>query len=100
VPLVEMKNVDELVGNPNRENTRYCFAKAGELYLVYLPAGGTSDLDLTGVTGQFSVNWFDPRNGGALKRGTPASVKGGAAVSLGAPPDNPAEDWLVIVRRN
>jgi len=75
------------------------FAKAGELYLVYLPNGGTADLDLSGVSGQFTVSWFDPRNGGALKKGSVATVAGGKKVTLGAAPASPAEDWLVVVRK-
>ena len=81
------------------DNSVFAFAKAGEVYLVYLPNGGTSDLDLTGVSGQFSVSWFDPRNGGALKKGSAASVAGGKRVSLGAAPNSPEEDWLVVVRK-
>ena len=74
-------------------------AKAGEVYLVYLPNGGSATLDLAGVTGQFNVSWFDPRSGGALKRGSVASVTGGRKVTLGAAPGTPEEDWLVVVRR-
>lgn len=55
---------------------RAAFAKAGELYLVYLPNRGTSDLDLTGSLGTFSINWFDPRNGGTPKGGSVQSVLG------------------------
>ena len=95
-----MQNVDELAGNSAHDNSRYAFAKAGELYLVYLPAGGTTDLDLTDAPGTFSLNWFDPRNGGPLKRGAVPSVRGGGRVTLGAPPDNSGEDWLAVVRRN
>ena len=29
-----------LVGNQNHDPRRYCFAKPGEIYLVYLPDGG------------------------------------------------------------
>src|SRR5882724_8279905 len=46
IPFWEMKNADELAGNPKHDNSRYCLAKNGELYLVYLPSGGASDLDL------------------------------------------------------
>ena len=63
------------------------------------PSGGTTTLDLSKATGQFTVDWFDPRNGGALKKGSVTTVKGGAAVALGTPPDNPDEDWLAVVRR-
>ena len=72
--------------------------KAGEIYLVYLPAGGTAELDLSQASGRFTVGWFDPRNGGPPQRGAVASIKGGAKTSLGQPPSDPAEDWLVIVR--
>jgi hypothetical protein len=100
IPVVEMKNCDELVGNSSHDNSRYCFAKAGELYLVYLPTGGTPQLDLAAAAGQFSVAWFDPRNGGPLRKGTVASVRGGGSVGLGGPPEGSTEDWLAVVRRN
>jgi hypothetical protein len=100
IPFWDMTNADLLVGNVSNDNSRYCLAKPGELYLVYLPTGGSAELDLSGVTGALSVSWYDPRNGGALKRGTVQSVNGGRAVGLGMPPDNPGEDWLVVVRRN
>jgi hypothetical protein len=45
------------------------------------------------------VEWFDPRNGGALRRGSVSAANGGAPAALGTPPDNPTEDWLVVVRR-
>jgi hypothetical protein len=99
IPFWTMLNADALVGNPTGDNSKWCFAKPGEIYLVYLPAGGTATLDLSQTPGQFAVTWFDPRSGGALKRGTVASVKGGAAAALGDAPDSPSEDWLVVVRR-
>jgi uncharacterized protein DUF5060/collagenase-like protein with putative collagen-binding domain len=99
IPFWDMTNADGLVGNHTNDNSVFCFAKPGDLYLVYLPSGGSADLDLTGATGQFNVSWFDPRNGGALKRGSVASVAGGKKVSLGAAPASPEEDWLVVVRR-
>lgn len=60
----------------------------------------SADLNLSAASGQFSVNWFDPRAGGALKKGAVTSVRGGGSVSLGAPPDAATEDWLLVVRRN
>jgi hypothetical protein len=99
IPFWEMRSADELVGNPTRDNSRYCFAKLNDVYLVYLPSGGMADLDLSKATGQFSVAWFDPRNGGPLKLGSLSTVKGGGPVTLGPPPDNPGEDWLIVIRR-
>jgi hypothetical protein len=100
IPFWEMTNANELVGNVKRDNSRYCFAKTNEVYLVYLPSGGTTEIDLSKATGSFAVSWFDPRNGGPLKRGGVTTVKGGASAAVGQPPDNPTEDWLVVVRRN
>ena len=94
-----MTNANALVGNTSNDNSCYCFVRSGELYLVYVPSGGAVDLDLSQVTGQFGVSWFDPRNGGALSRGSVTSVAGGVRRHLGAPPRDPAEDWLAIVRR-
>ena len=93
-PLGKMTNADELVGNDKHDNSVYCFAQPGQLYLVYLPQGGTVQLDLARASGDFAVAWFNPREGGALKSG--AKVRGGAKVALTAPS---ADDWLAVVRR-
>jgi hypothetical protein len=94
-----MTNADGLIGNTSGDNSRWCFRMAGEVYLVYLPVGGTATLDMSEASGPFTVAWFDPRNGGALKRGSVASVKAGGPAALGQPPDSPFEDWLIVVRR-
>jgi hypothetical protein len=46
IPFWEMRNADALIGNATHDNSKYCLAKPGEIYLVYLPSGGTTDLDL------------------------------------------------------
>jgi hypothetical protein len=100
VPFWEMTPADELVGNRGQDNSRYCFARADHLYLVYLPHGGSADLDLTRATGQFIVSWFNPRRGGPLAPGAVTTLTGGGISSLGAPPADPREDWLVVIRRH
>ena len=99
VPFWEMANADALVGNPAHDNSRYAFAQAGAIYLVYLPNGGTASLDLSNAKGFFTIQWFDPRNGGRLKKGSVTEVAGGATIALGAAPDHPTDDWLVVLRR-
>jgi hypothetical protein len=99
IPIAEMKNADSLVGNVKNDNSRYCFAKAGEIYLVYLPNGGSTELDLADASGEFSVQWFNPRAGGALESGPVAKVRGAGRVSLGQPPVDADQDWLVVVRK-
>lgn len=99
IPFWEMKNVDQLVGNPQRRPTKYCFAKTDDVYLVYLCDGGSSSLDLSGAKGDFDVRWFDPRSGGGLQSGSVKSVVGGGMVQLGNAPADPQQDWLVVIRK-
>ncbi len=99
VPFWEMAPADALVGNPDsRSNDKYCLAKKGEVYVVYLANGGSTELDLSGAKGDFNVGWFNPSAGGALKSGSVKSVKGGGQVSLGAPPADAKQDWAVLVQ--
>lgn len=99
IPFHEMKPADELVGNPDHDNSRYCFAKPGEVYLVYLPTGGSAKLDLTNAKGSFTVQWFDPRNGGALSPTPDSPVTGGKTVVIDTGKSN-GEDWLAVIRNN
>ena len=97
IPFWEMKNANALVGNVKNDNSRYCLAKAGEVYLVFLPSGGTTELDLAAASGAFTVRWFNPRHGGSLQTGSVKSVNGGGKAALGNPPADPAQDWLIVV---
>jgi hypothetical protein len=99
VPFWRMRNADELVGNPERGNDRYCLAAVGEAYVVYLPEGGEVWLDLEGEGGRFEVRWYDPRRGGEMRVGSVDEVEGGGVVSLGFPPAERGEDWVVYVER-
>jgi hypothetical protein len=92
-PYSGMEPADTLISGA----VGYGLAKTGQIYLVYLPAGGAVSLNLTGVSGTFDVRWFDPRNGGPLQTGSVASVAGGSVRSLGNPPNNPGSDWAALV---
>jgi hypothetical protein len=94
IPFGEMKNADELVGNNKHDNSAYCFAKPGEIYLVYLPEGGEREIDLSGADRSFTVAWFNPREGGSAKKG--GHAPGGAKRKLIAPDSK--GDWLAIIR--
>ncbi|MGF1452054.1 MAG: DUF4350 domain-containing protein [Opitutales bacterium] len=95
VPFWEMTN-DNAKTNANDD---YVFYKSDEAYIVYLKNGGTPNLDLSDATGEFAVQWYDPRNGGSLKPGSIATVSGGSTVSLGSAPSDTSEDWVVLVQR-
>ncbi|MEQ2007264.1 MAG: putative collagen-binding domain-containing protein [Limisphaerales bacterium] len=42
----------------------YCLAQPGTIYVIYLPDGGATDVNLAGLpSGTMQVSWFDPRTG-------------------------------------
>src|SRR5690606_18158730 len=79
LPVAEMRHGDALLG----EGNAYCLAKPGEMYVIYLPVGGSTQLDLGRITSTFTVRWFDPRRGGKLKTGDRETVSGGGLVTIG-----------------
>jgi hypothetical protein len=93
LPFVEME--------PDNEGTSrsgdYCFVKPGEVYAVYLPNGGSTELQLE--AGSYTVRWYDPRAGGELQQGSVTQVTGPGMKSLGAAPRDHTQDWAVIVRK-
>ena len=101
-PFELMSNHNERVSGAGTEaasingtSGNRCLARIGDTYLVQLRSGGSHTLDLSGGSGNFTVNWLNPRSGGPLIPA--ADVTGGEVVSLGDPPDSPAEDWIVLV---
>ncbi|TGV04557.1 DUF5060 domain-containing protein [Flavivirga rizhaonensis] len=91
----KMQNNDALAsGGKNR-----CLAQVGNTYVIYLENGGSSNLNLTGQSGNFNVKWFNPRNGGSLQNGSITSITGGGNKSIGNPPNNANSDWVVLVTK-
>lgn len=92
LPFPRMNIHDELVDNG------YCLAIPGTIYTLYLPQGGTGMIDLTGNQNQYSVEWYNPRNGGKLQSGNVASVQGGKKVSIGEAPGDLHNDWVCLLK--
>lgn len=90
LPLQQMLQKDNLTNNA------WCYASEGQVYLVYLKDGGTTNLTIN-QDAAYTVKWYDPRNGGELKDGSVTSISGTGEKALGSAPDNASEDWLVLV---
>ncbi|MGJ8677042.1 MAG: DUF5060 domain-containing protein [Akkermansiaceae bacterium] len=88
-------NDDLLVGTDN-----WAMADEGKTYLLYLKNGGEAQVDLSAAKDQkFSVQWYDPRAGGKLINGIPATViESSKSVSLGNPPNSIEKDWVVLLK--
>ncbi|WP_343911377.1 Ig-like domain-containing protein [Aquimarina litoralis] len=96
LPLTEMRNNNGL----SSSNNDYCYAKQGEAYVVYLKNGGSTNLNLNGQSGQFTIKWYNPRNGGNLVNGSVTSVSGGGNRSLGTAPNSTSSDWIILITKN
>lgn len=96
LPFWEMVPSDDLT----TDTVSYCLAENGDVYVVYLPSGvKTTSLNIGNSGKKFSVNWYNPRQGGALQHGSIKEVTGGNSVALGVPPSDPTEDWVILLRK-
>ncbi|MCW5515553.1 DUF5060 domain-containing protein [Muriicola sp. Z0-33] len=91
----EMDSYDELT--PYTQD--YCLAEIGETYVVYLPGGSTTEIDLTNISGNFTVQWFNPRSGGHLSNSDITTISGGGLRTIGQPPGDINLDWVALIQR-
>jgi len=91
IPFWEMQNDDKLTNNPDD----YCFAKAGEIYLIYFKKAG--QLKLAIDSGQLTYGWFNPRTGDGLDALLePGGSQGRKVLTLQTPGPG---DWLLVLER-
>jgi hypothetical protein len=100
IPFWEMRNTNALLGKLKNENDAYCFSKKDEVYVIYLRQASEQQLDLTETKKTYLVQWFNPRDGGALQQGSIKQVTGGDKVDLGSPPSDSGKDWVVLLTIN
>ncbi len=99
IPFWRMSCRDELVGNPTHSNSRYCLAEEGDVYVIYLPDGGTTELDLGEMNATWYIGWYNPREGGEIQSGSVEMISGPGEVSIGSAPTDADQDWVVVVRK-
>ncbi len=101
LPLVEMQPTRNGLGEGLSATVgeAYMLSKTNEIYALYRPAGTSElQLDLSTASGDFTVSWFNPRDG-SYSNGSVITVTGGGVVGLGvAPADDATEDWAVLVK--
>jgi len=94
LPFTEMAHHDELTSAKDD----YCFAEPGRIYAIYLPAGGTTSLDLGDSSATFTIQWYNPRTGGKLHKGTVAQITGPGPIAIGNAPNNADKDWVALIK--
>ena len=94
LPYWQMQASNELVSSDGA----YVLAKEDAVYAAYLPNSRDARIDLTNASGDFSVQWFDPLNGGELQAGSIKKITAGGVVDLGSPLKMTSQDWVVLVK--
>jgi hypothetical protein len=94
LPFTQMNHNDELT----LAKDDYCLAEPGRIYAIYLPDGGTTQLDLGNYTGKYSVEWYNPRTGGKLQNGSIKEITGPGLAGIGQPPKEAEKDWAVLIK--
>lgn len=88
-------DMNQCVPDLNFCTSTYCLANKNQQYVCYFPAGGYEGLDLTGLDGEFQVEWLNPATGVTTK-GESLKVKTDSVhavyqrAALRAPFDGPA----------
>ena len=101
LPFWEMEPMDSLLTGEasGYSEDGQTYGKAGQAYAIYLPSASPSgSINLQGVSGTFEERWYNPRTG--LYEGSPTYVTAGSTVSLGSPPRDPEQDWVVLLTGN
>jgi hypothetical protein len=86
----------------NREGA-FALVDPGRVYAVYLPPAPADGAppppaEVWLPAAEYTVRWYDPRSGGTLLDGSVTRVSGPGFRPLGAPPGDPADDWVALVR--
>ncbi|MCB0669711.1 MAG: DUF5060 domain-containing protein [Saprospiraceae bacterium] len=96
LPFTQMESRDDLI---EYLHTAYCYTLEHELYAIYLSQGGPCKLDLRDTMHSFAVEWYNPRTGGPLVKGTVEQLTPGSLVDIGLPPETDNKDWVALIKR-
>ncbi|WP_158970389.1 DUF5060 domain-containing protein [Paraglaciecola sp. L3A3] len=103
VPYQKGKNLDNL------SNGHWVLGEEGQFYIVFVK-DALKEINLNIYFGKadYSVQWYNPRQGGKLQTGSVKQVtvtqnrtsyKKYERLELGAPPSDKNQDWVILVKR-
>ena len=73
----------------------------GETLIIYRPDSDDSRIDMQDLSGTYSIQWYNPREGGILMTGSVSSITGGgdSLIFFGNAPESNDRDWVVLLRK-
>jgi hypothetical protein len=76
----------------------------GSTLIVYRRSSSGVEVDMQGLSGSYSVQWYNPREGGSLQSGSMPRIivgaGGGTSMTLfGVAPESNDSDWVVLLTK-
>lgn len=99
LPFQKMWSANDLTDDENA----YVFAQEGQIYAIYIPEAWRTGI--TVAPGEYSLAWYNPRNGGELQVGSNKTVSAGEMLMRNdgritlSPPNDPGKDWVALLRK-
>lgn len=99
VPFWEMSNDNARL--PDGSNDWVLSSTDGNVLIVYRKSIDTPGINMVGLTGRYSIDWYNPREGGPLIQGSVPSIIAGSSTPIfyGDAPGSNEKDWVVLLRR-
>ena len=76
-----------------------CAVIPNQDYVVQILSAGSVTVDLTSATGEFNVDWFDPKTGKRIPSGATTGGDKRTFTSPGAPPAQWVTDWILHIHK-
>ena len=99
VPFWSMSNANTRL--PDGSTDWVLSSDDGDNLVVYRKSiESIGSISMVGLTGRYSINWYNPREGGPLLQGSLTLITAGSTtVSYGDAPGMDDKDWVVLLRR-
>lgn len=99
IPFWQMSNNNSRVST----NDWLLSSSDGTIHVLYRRNRNlvTNGIKMDGLTGAYSLKWYNPRSGGSLQNGSLTSIvaNGSNFVSFGTPPgSNDGKDWVLLLK--
>jgi len=76
-----------------------CACIPNQDYVVLILTAGNVTVDLSGATGEFNVDWFDPKTGKRIPSGTTTGGAKRTFTSQNTPPAQFVTDWILHIHK-
>lgn len=99
VPFWEMSNDNSRL--PDESTDWVLSSDDGSVLVVYRKTIDTSAIYMVGLSGRYSVDWYNPREGGPLMQGSVEQIIAGGSTPIfyGEAPGADDNDWVVLLRQ-